>query len=112
MRRDALYAAIFLCAAAFAYADDREKAEKQIRMMTAMSRDDTARSIVSRTFADSFKLQRPQMIIERRNLGLNYGGLFLAQELVQSGTQINQIVEQLRAHKGMMEIANILNGDW
>ena len=33
-----------------ALASDLEKAEKQIRMMTALSRDDTARSIVSRTF--------------------------------------------------------------
>ena len=112
MRRVALYAAILLSFAAIAYADDKERAEKQIRMMTAMSRDDTARSILSRTFADAFKLQRAQMVVERKNLGLNYGGLFLAQELLQSGAQMNQIVEQLRAHKSMLDIGNSLHADW
>lgn len=112
MRRVALYAAILLFCTAIVHANDKEKAEKQIRMMTAMSRDDTARSIISRTFADSFKIKRPQMIAERRNLGLNYGCLFLAQELLQSGAQMDQIVDQLRAHKSMMDITNSLNGDW
>ena len=56
-----LYLTILLLGAAVlpALADDQEKAEKQIRMMTAISRDDTARSIVSRNFADVFKIQRP-----------------------------------------------------
>jgi hypothetical protein len=112
MRRSLLCAAVLLVLGVAALADDQEKAEKQIRMMTAMSRDDTARSIISRTFAEAFKMQRPQLVVERRNLGLNYGSLFLARELMQSGAQMNQIVEQLRAHKSMFEITNALHGDW
>lgn len=117
MRRSVLCASV-LCAivlfslAASLRADDKEKAEKQIRMITAMSRDDTARSIISRTFADAFKMQRPQMLVERRNLGLNYGSLFLAQELLQSGTRMDKIVEQLRARKSMLEISNAAHADW
>jgi hypothetical protein len=44
------YLAILLVAAAAIplRAADREKAEKQIRMMTAISRDDAARSIAAR----------------------------------------------------------------
>lgn len=112
MRRTVLYATVLFCLTALAFADDKEKAEKQIRMMTAMSRDDTARSIINRTFAENFKLQRFQMVLERRNLGLNYGSLFLAQELMESGSQMSQIVEQLRAHRSMVETANDLHGDW
>ena len=84
MRRASWYLAALLAMVGCAWASDQEKAEKQIRMMTAMSRDDTARSIISRTFADVFKMQRPQMVVERKNLGLNYGGLFLAHELALS----------------------------
>jgi len=93
-------------------ASDQEKAEKQIRFMTAMSRDDTARSIISRTFADVFKIQRSQLVVERKQLGLNYGGLFLVHELLLSGTQLNEVVAQLRARKSILDIANSSQADW
>ena len=112
MRRSVLCAAILLALAASALADDQEKAEKQIRMITAMSRDDIARSIISRTFADTFKVQRPQLVAERKSLGLNYGGLFLAHELMQSGSTLEQIVAQLRAQKNIVEVANAARPDW
>jgi hypothetical protein len=112
MRQVVVCATVLISLCSLVYADDKEKAEKQLRMMTAMSRDDTARSIISRTFADAFKMERPQMVVQRRNLGLNYGSLFLAQELMQSGAQMNQIVEQLRARKSMVDITNTLHGDW
>jgi len=99
-------------AAAPALADDQEKAEKQVRMMTAMSRDDTARSIVSRTFADVFKIERPQLVAERRSLGLNYGSLFLMHELVATGSSTQEIAAQLRLRKTMFEIANTYHPDW
>jgi len=101
-----------VAAAAPALADDQEKAEKQVRMMTAMSRDDTARSIVSRTFADVFKIERPQLVAERRSMGLNYGSLFLMHELIASGSNLQEIVAQLRLRKTMFEIANTYHTDW
>ncbi|HEV2696888.1 MAG TPA: hypothetical protein VGU90_02775 [Terriglobales bacterium] len=112
MRRSVLCAVIFLLLGACAFADDQEKAEKQIRMMTAMSRDDTARSIISRTFADVFKIQRQQLVAERKSLGLNYGSLFLAHQLLQSGTRMEQIVQQLRSRKSMLDVANLSHADW
>src|SRR5579864_43782 len=109
-----------LCAVAFLslflsaplLADDREKAEKQIRMITAMSRDDTARSIISRTFADEFKMQRPELVAQRRALGLNYGGFFVAHELMQSGARLEDIALQLRARKSILEISNASHANW
>ena len=112
MRRIVVCASVLLVFVALAFADDQQKAEKQIRMMTAMSWDDTARSIVSRTFADVFKMQRPQMVVERKNLGLNYGGLFLAHELILSGTRIEEIAQQLRARKSILDITNESHADW
>lgn len=112
MRHCVLGLAILLALTALSFANDQEKAEKQIRMMTAMTRDDIARSIVSRTFADTFKAQRPQLVAERKSLGLNYGGLFLAHELMQSGSTMEQIVAQLRARKSIVDIASTTHPDW
>jgi hypothetical protein len=93
-------------------ADDLQKAEKQMRMMTAMSRDDTARSIVSRTFSDVFKMERRRLIAERKSLGLNYGSLFLAHELVASGVDMQQIVELLGTRENMLQVAIALHANW
>jgi hypothetical protein len=95
-----------------ARADDEEKAAKQIRMMTALSRDETVRSIISRTFSDVFKMERPQLIAERKSLQLNYGALFLAHELVLSGSNMQRIAAQVHAHKTMLEIAQSSGADW
>ena len=110
----ALYLAILLIAPSVisARADDQEKAEKQIRMMTATSWDDTGRSIVSRIFADVFKVPRSQLLAERRAQGLSYGSLFLAHELISSGSTMQQISLQLRANKALLAIANSSNADW
>ena len=112
MRRASRCVAALLAIVSCAWASDQEKAEKQIRLMTAMSRDDTARSIISRTFADVFKMQRPQMVVQRKQLGLNYGGLFLIHELSLSGTQLDQVVAQLLARKSILDIANSSHADW
>jgi hypothetical protein len=95
-----------------ATASDQEKAEKQVRMITAMSRDDTARSIVSRAFADVFKVPRSQLVAERRSLGLNYGALFLVHELVLCGSSMQQISAQWHANKTLIEVANSSGADW
>jgi hypothetical protein len=95
-----------------ALASDLEKAEKQIRMMTALSRDDTARSIVSRTFSDVFKVPRPELVAERKSLALNYGSVFLVHELLLTGVTMQQISSQLRMRKGVLEIASSSSADW
>src|ERR1700745_3855425 len=55
----------------------------------------STRSIISRTFADTFKLQRSQLVAERKSLGLNYGGVFLFPEVMQCGSSRQRIVVQL-----------------
>lgn len=112
MRLSLVLAAITVLVAPSAFADDEQKAEKQIRIMTAMSRDDTARSIISRAFADEFKIHRSDMVGQRRALGLSYGNFFVARELLQSGAAMDQIVAQLRSRKSMLEIGNSLHANW
>jgi hypothetical protein len=110
----ALYLAIVLLVAAAlpALCNDQEKAEKQMRMMTALSHDEIVRSIISRTFIDVFKVSRAQLLAERRSLGLNYGSLFLAHELALTGSGMQQISAELRANKTAIEVANSSGADW
>jgi len=109
----ALYLAILILVPSVlpAVASDQKKAEKEINMMTALSRDEIVRSIVSRTFADVFKVPRSQLLAERRSLGLNYGSLFLAHELVLSGSSMQQILAQRRSNKTLAEVANSAGAD-
>jgi hypothetical protein len=95
-----------------AFASDQQKAEKQWRMITAMSRDDIARSVINRNFADVFKTTRLQLIAERKALELNYGDLFLAHELLSFGCDMQQISERLRSGKKILQIANDSGADW
>ena len=58
------------------------------------------------------KVERPHFVAERKSLGLNYGGLFLAHELTQSGSTMEQIATQLRARKNIVDIASTAHPDW
>ena len=70
-----------------AFADDQEKATKEIKKITSISVDSNMRSIVNRTMADMLKARRLDLVKERQDMNLNYGGLFLAQQLAASGSQ-------------------------
>jgi hypothetical protein len=91
---------------------DEEKAERQMRMMTALARDETARGVISRTFSDVFKIERSQLVAERQALLLNYGDLFLTHELVLCGVQMTHVATELHAHKDVFEIADSSGADW
>jgi hypothetical protein len=110
MRRGCLLSLLITALLLPAFADDREKAEKQIRMTTAMARDAQARSIISRTLADRFKVSRLQLTGERKTYKLNYGSLFLAHEL--SGSSLDLIVTGLREHKPVLQIADETKANW
>lgn len=110
----AIYLAILLLtpSAIPTLAADQKNAEKQINMMTALSRDEIVRSIVSRTFADVFKVPRSQLLAERRSLGFNYGALFLAHEMVLFGSSMPEISLQRHANKTLIDVANASGADW
>ena len=95
-----------------AYCDDQEKAVKEMRKVSAMACDVTARGIVSRTMSDMLDLGRDQLVRERRAMNLNYGSLFLAHELTAKGTGMMEIALQLHAQKSMIQIANDRGVDW
>ena len=108
-----LVAALFsLGVAAPAFADDQQKAEKQLHKITAMATDGTGRRIVSMTVADTLGAKRADLTLERRTMNLTYGNLFLTHALVSKGAKMEDIAAQLKAKKTMADIANDQHADW
>ena len=95
-----------------AYCDDQEKAVKELRKVTAMACDVTARGIVSRTMADMLDLRRDQLVRERRAMNLNYGSLFLAHELTAKGVEMMQVALLLQDKQSIIQIANDRGVAW
>jgi hypothetical protein len=95
-----------------AFGDDQQKAEKQLHKITAMATDATGRRVVSVTVADTLEAKRPDLVVERRTMNLNYGDLFIAHVLVKSGTKMEDIAAQLKAGKKTSQIAGEQHADW
>lgn len=94
------------------FADDQEKAEKQANRTNAMALDATGRRMVSMTMADFLKIERPALVEARRHTGLNYGSMFIAQQLIANGAEMEDIAAQLKAGKTVYQIANERKTDW
>jgi hypothetical protein len=95
-----------------AFADDQEKATKEIKNVTSISVDSNMRSIVNRTMADMLKARRLDLVKERQEMNLNYGGLFLAQQLTASGIKMEDIKAQLKSGRTIFDIANVNHANW
>jgi hypothetical protein len=95
-----------------ARADDQQKTERLLHKITAMATDGTGRRVVSITVADAIEAKRPDLVLERRALNLNYGDLYLAHVLVKSGAKMDDIDAQLKAGKSMKQIAGAEHLDW
>ena len=78
-----------------ALADDQQKAEKQLHKLTAMASDPTGRRVVSVTVADDLGLKRPDIVMERRTMQVNYGDIYLAHALMKSGVKMDDIANDL-----------------
>jgi hypothetical protein len=94
------------------WADDQQKAEKQLHKITAMATDATGRRVVSSTVADWLEAKRPDLVTERRAMNINYGDLYIAHQLVKQGMKSEDIAAQLKSGKKMVEIANAQHLDW
>ena len=93
-------------------ADDRERAEKQLRRITAMATDKTGRCMVSMNVADFFKLPRPVLVEQRRQMILDYGSYFLFQELQRAGVSIDALVNSLKSQQTIWQVADQQHPDW
>jgi hypothetical protein len=112
--RYARFASVLLIAIlpVLASADDQKKAEKQLDRISAMAADLTGRRVVNMSMAEHFKTQRSLLVRERRANNLNYGSLFVIQELVASGNKFSDIAEKLKSGRSLVDVANELHANW
>ena len=95
-----------------ALADDQQKAEKQLHKLTAMASDPTGRRVVSAAVADDLGAKRPDVVMERRTMNVNYGDIYLVHALVKNGAKMDDIANDLKAGKKVADIANANHADW
>ncbi len=101
-----------LASAVSLFADDQQKAQKQVSKLTAMATDATGRRIVSMSMSDLLRVKRPQLVQERRDMGLNYGSLFIIHELAAGGANMADVATQLKAGKNAFQAAGQQHVDW
>ena len=95
-----------------AHADDQTKTAKQVRRISALAADKTARPLVSDTIAQFLKVPRMDLVRERQAYNLSYGSLFLAHQLTAFGTTLEQISEKLHAGQTLWDIGKEQHADW
>ncbi|HZP16399.1 MAG TPA: hypothetical protein VFB00_00440 [Terriglobales bacterium] len=95
-----------------AFGDEQQKAQKELNRLTAMARDFTGRTMVNLSISQTLGVPRTVLVQQRGETGLNYGSLFLAGELVKSGTKWDEIVAQLKSGKTIQQIANDQHANW
>jgi hypothetical protein len=103
---------IILTLAHFSLADDQQKLKKELTKITAMATDATGRAIVNQSMAEMFSVKRLDLVAERRDTGLNYGGLFVAHELTRNGLAIKDIATRLNSGKDIFHIGAEVNANW
>jgi hypothetical protein len=107
-------AVLFVCFVSLqaAQADDQQKTLKQLSRVNAMASDTTGRRVVSITIADMTTVKRADLIRQRKAMNLNYGSLFLAQQLVSDGLAMADLGAQLKQGKSAYDVANAQHADW
>lgn len=113
--RSFLFALLLVLVAALAVnsaADEQQKARKQLDKVTAMASDATGRRVVSKTVSDYLSVKWSDLVSQRRTLNLNYGGIFVAHQLLQSGAKMEDIAAQLKSGKDIWKIADEQHADW
>jgi len=103
---------VLLALSVSSLADDRQKAEKQLRKIAAMATDKTGRCMVSANVSDFFKVPRPILVEQRRQMSLDYGSYFLFQELHRSGLPIEDLANGLKSQKTLWQMAEQHHADW
>jgi len=112
MRLASLILVTTLMSSLAVFADDHQKADKEIRKINAMAWDSTARAVVNKSLSETLKIDRSQLIQERRELGLNYGSLFIAHELALDGSSMKDIAASLKGGKSIIQVSNEHSANW
>lgn len=103
---------VLLLTALPSFGDDQQKAQKEINKVTAMAADFNGRRVVNLSISEMYNVPRGTLVQERTQTGLNYGNLFIAEELAKQGTNTNDIAAKLKAGSTISNLANEQHLDW
>jgi hypothetical protein len=112
MRHSSLVLALILMSSLTVFADDQQKADKEIRKINAMAWDSTGRGVVNKSLSEIIKVTRSQLVEERRELNLNYGSLFIAHELALNGPNMKDIAASIKGGKSIIQVSTESNANW
>jgi uncharacterized cupredoxin-like copper-binding protein len=103
---------LVLSAAVPAFSDDQDKANKELAKVNAMAMDMTGRAVVSVAVSDMTEVKRADLVQQRKAMNLNYGAMYVAQELIKGGAKADDIAAQLKAGKTITQVANDRHANW
>lgn len=103
---------LFLLIPLFAAADDQQKAHKLLNKVTAMATDSAGKRAVSLAMSQYLSVTRAELIQRRQAMNLNYGDLFVAYQLMKTGTKIDEIAAKLKAGKTLWQTAEEEHADF
>jgi hypothetical protein len=112
IRRVRFFLILMPLLASFSLADEQQKAQRLLNKVTAMAIDPAGRRAVSLAVSESLSVSRAQLASQRSAMGINYGELFLAYQLIKSGAEMNDIVAQRKSGKTVWQIAEAQNANW
>jgi hypothetical protein len=92
--------------------DEQQKAHKVLNKLTAMAIDPSGKRAVSLAVSEYLSLSRAELAQRRHITNLNYGGLFVAYQLVKSGAKMDDIAARIKAGKTIWQIADEAHTDW
>jgi hypothetical protein len=109
--KSAALVSVVLILALPALSSDQQKTQKELNKVTAMATDFTGRRAVNISISQLTSVPRAKLVEDRGITGLNYGCLFIAEQLVKSGMTMQQIGDQLK-DKTIFDVANEQHLDW
>jgi hypothetical protein len=96
-----------------ALADDAQaKAEKEVRKISAMAADGTARPLVSQVVAEYLKTTRMELVQQRKTANLSYGDLFVVYQLSGNRERVDDLLPALKSGKDVWQIGKENHADW
>jgi hypothetical protein len=110
--RNSLFLFFFLGFSLFLAADDQQKAHKVIDKVTAMATDPAGRRAVNLALSQYLSVDRKVLVQRRRAMQLNYGDLFVAYQLVKSGTKLDDVAALVKSGRAVWQVAGEQHLDW
>jgi hypothetical protein len=103
---------LFFLIPLLAASDEQQKAHKLLNKVNAMATDPAGKRAVSVAVAQQLSVTRGELTRHRREMNVNYGELFVAYQLLKTGTKMDGIAAKMRTGKTVWQAAEEEHADW